>query len=67
MRTDPGLQPTRDVRERISRDLGNDPRRILEYYMEYQRRFGARLRRPPDGKRAAEQGDADGRPLRGRR
>ncbi len=42
MRTDPGLKPTRDIRKRISRDLGNDPHRLIEYYMEYQRRFADR-------------------------
>lgn len=48
METDAGLKPTRDVRERISRDHGNDARRLVEYYMEYQRRFSSRLRRVSD-------------------
>jgi hypothetical protein len=47
MKPDPGLQPTRDIREKISRELGNDPRRLVEYYMNYQRRFADRLRSPP--------------------
>jgi len=47
MKPDPGLQPTRDIRAKISRELGNDPHRLVEYYMAYQRKFGARLRPPP--------------------
>ena len=62
MKPDPGLQPTRDVRTKISREHDNDPRRLVEYYMEYQRRFADRLRwahraeRQPRG--AAEHDDA---------
>ena len=70
MGTDLGLQPTRDIRKKISREFGNDPRRLVEYYMEYQRRFSDRLRLPPDadqhGEKAAEQADAADRPPAGR-
>jgi len=66
MKTDPGLRPTRDIRERISRDHGNDPRRLVEYYMEFQRRFAERLRPPPGREGAAEQADAADRPTAGR-
>jgi hypothetical protein len=71
MKPDPGLQPTRDIRLRISREFGNDPRRLVEYYMGYQRRFGARLRPAPGTGRqvsdeAAEQADAAARPPAGR-
>ena len=62
MKTDPGLQATREVRERISREFGNDPRRLIEYYMEYQRKFANRLRRPPEHAGGAEQADAADRP-----
>ncbi len=47
MKPDPGLQPTRDIRQKISRELGNGPRRLVEYYMDYQRRFSDRLRPAP--------------------
>jgi hypothetical protein len=47
MRPDLGLQATREIRERISRELGNDPRRLVEHYMDYQRRFADRLRPAP--------------------
>lgn len=36
MRTDPGMQSIREIRERISHEFGNDPRRLVEYCMEYQ-------------------------------
>lgn len=45
MSADRGLEATRTVREKISREHGNDPRRLVEYYLNHQRRFGDRLRR----------------------
>ena len=47
MKSDPALEPTRNVRTTISREHGNDPSRLVEYYMEYQRRFSDRLRWAP--------------------
>ena len=41
---DPGLEATRAVREKISREHGNDPKHLVEYYIEHQRRFAGRLR-----------------------
>ena len=62
MKLDPGLQPTREVRTKISREHDNDPRRLVEYYMEYQRRFSVRLRWAPRAEqqpsKTAEHGDA---------
>ncbi len=62
MKPDPGLQPTRDIRQKISRELGNDPRRLIQYYMHYQRRFSDRLRPAPGmgqtRDETAEQADA---------
>ena len=49
MKPDPGLEPTREIRKRISHEHANDPRRLVEYYMEYQRRFSDRLRWSDDG------------------
>ena len=48
MSTDDGLTATREVRERISRQFGNDPRRLVEYYIEYQAQFSERLLWRPD-------------------
>jgi hypothetical protein len=70
MKPDPGLEPTREVRKRISREHANDPRRLVEYYMEYQRRFSDRLRwaRGTDQERreAAEHADSADDPPRHR-
>lgn len=61
MKPDPGLEPTREVRRKISREHGNDLRRLVEYYMEYQHRFRERLRWAPatgeQPEKAAEHGD----------
>jgi hypothetical protein len=43
MNSDPGLEATRAIREKISREHGNDPRRLVEHYMEYQKQFKDRL------------------------
>jgi hypothetical protein len=42
-----GLEVTRAIREKIAREHGNDPRRLVEYYLGYQERFAERLRRAP--------------------
>lgn len=47
MKPDAGLQPTREIRGKISRELGNAPRRLIEYYVKYQRRFRDWLRNAP--------------------
>lgn len=44
MEPDPGLEPTRAIREKISAEHGNDPRRLIEHYIEYQIQFADRLR-----------------------
>ncbi len=43
MSTDRGLEATRAIREKISREHHNDPRRLVEYYVQYQERFANRL------------------------
>ena len=55
MSTDCGLEATRAIREKISREHGNDPRRLVEYYMRYQEQFADRLRRAP----GSEHGSGD--------
>ena len=45
MKIDAGIKPTRDVRRRISTSVADDPARMVEHYIEMQKRFGARLRR----------------------
>ena len=55
MSTDCGLEATRAIRVKISREHGNDPRRLVEYYMRYQERLVGRLRRAP----GADHGSGD--------
>ena len=44
MSTDRGLEATRAIREKISHEHGNNPRRLVEYYLKYQARFADRER-----------------------
>ena len=55
MSSDRGLESTRAVRAEISREHGNDPRTLLEYYLEYQKRFADRLRPAQEERRVVEQ------------
>jgi len=59
--TDPAIQRTRDARKRISAEFGNDPSKLIAYYLKTQKRFGTRLRHAPPEHRSAglvEQSDA---------
>jgi hypothetical protein len=58
MKSDPAIGRTRDVRRQISASLGNDPAKLVQYYIEMQKRFGARLRHGPvdRGEGGTEQG-----------
>ena len=47
MKPDPAIATVREVRLAISREFGNDPTRIVEYYMRMQLRFEDRLRPGP--------------------
>jgi hypothetical protein len=47
MKPDLGLESTRKIREKISREFGNDSSRLVEYYLEFQKRFKDRLRPSP--------------------
>jgi hypothetical protein len=38
-KTDPALEAIRKVRHEISREFDNDPARLVEHYMELQRRI----------------------------
>jgi hypothetical protein len=43
MKTDPAIRRTRDARHGISASVDDDPVKIVEYYIEMQKRFAARL------------------------
>lgn len=54
---DPLLDEVDEARRRILADCGNDPEKVLEFYMEYQKQFADRLvdysSEPRQGKSAA--------------
>lgn len=54
-KSDPGIEKVRSVRRRISREAGNDPEKLINHYIEYQKRFADRLREGPEA--PAEQRD----------
>lgn len=54
MSDDPVLDEVRRVRREISQEHGNDTRRLVEHYLEYQKQFRDRLRPPPEGARDQE-------------
>jgi hypothetical protein len=47
MKTDPAIRRIRDARRGISAGVDDDPVKIVEYYIEMQKRFAERLRRGP--------------------
>ena len=47
MKPDPGIEPVREVRTAVSRSVGNDPARLVAYYIEMQQRFAGRLQHAP--------------------
>ena len=51
MKTDPAIRRTRDARRAISASAGDDPVKIVEYYIQMQQRFTARLRLGPGNAR----------------
>ena len=59
MKTDPGIKRTRDARRRISASVADDPAKMVEYYIEMQKRFGAHLRRGPADGREGDESAAD--------
>lgn len=42
-RPDPLIDEVREVRRRISERFGNDPRRLVEHYIELQKKYEGRL------------------------
>ena len=58
MNTDPAIKRTRDARRGISASAGDDPVKVVEYYIQMQKRFAARLRLGP-GNAREDRGMAD--------
>lgn len=44
MKTDPGIEPTREARRAISRELDHDAVKLVQHYVDLQKRFSDRLR-----------------------
>ena len=44
---DPGLEPTRSARRQISQEFDHDPAKVVQHYVEFQKRFGHRLQQGP--------------------
>lgn len=47
--TDPAIAAVRRVRASISREFGNDPRRLIAHYVELQKSFEGELITGPEG------------------
>ena len=62
MKTDPAIRRTRDARREVSASLDDDPAKIVEYYIEMQKRFAERLRFGPGD---AQQGGGLAEPAAG--
>jgi hypothetical protein len=45
MKKDILIDEIRETRKKISAEFGHDTKKLVEYYMEMQKRFGSRLRR----------------------
>jgi hypothetical protein len=43
MKADPTIKRIRDARHQISQECGHNPVKLIEYYMEFQKKFTARI------------------------
>jgi hypothetical protein len=48
MKDDPAIEAIRRARREISRELGDDPARLIAHYMERQARFKGRIIQGPE-------------------
>ena len=48
MSTDPAIETVRAARRKISREHDDDPARLLEHYVELQKKFAAKLIHGPE-------------------
>jgi hypothetical protein len=49
MKTDPTIKRIRDARHQISQECGHNPVKLIEYYMEFQKKYADRIinKKPP--------------------
>ena len=43
MRPDPPIDEIREIRHQISHKFNNDPKKIVEYYIQFQKKYQDRL------------------------
>jgi len=43
MKTDPTVDRIRQIRHEISEECDHDPKKLIEYYMKYQKKYKGRL------------------------
>ena len=55
MKKDPAIEAVRKARREISRELGDDPARLVAHYMELQARFQGRVIHGPEGGGSGEE------------
>jgi hypothetical protein len=55
MSIDPAIETVRAARRKISQECENDPRRVIEHYVELQKRFCGRLIHGPEESEDADQ------------
>lgn len=48
MKNDPAIEAVRKARREISRELGDDPARLIAHYMERQAHFQGRIIQGPE-------------------
>jgi hypothetical protein len=58
MKNDPGIEAVRQARRDISRELENDPVRLVAHYMDKQKDFKGRLVHGPEWGDDNDEGDA---------
>jgi hypothetical protein len=54
MKNDPAIEAVRQARREISRELGNDPARLIAHYMERQAHFQGRIIQGPEDDGSSE-------------
>jgi hypothetical protein len=49
MKIDPTIKRIRDARHQISQECGHNPVKLIEYYMEFQKKYADRIinKKPP--------------------
>ena len=58
---DPGIEPTREVRHRISAQFGHDPARLVAHYQRLQNEMAGRLLRDDGATRRLDATNPTGR------